>query len=52
MQAKVKAQTEKELWLQILVNTECTYMGIDKQLVKKEQIKTKPADKTKNREVK
>ena len=60
MQAKIKTQNKKELWLQTLVDLECTYTGIDEQLVKEEQIKTKPVnvpfevfniDRTKNREV-
>jgi len=57
---KVKTQNRKEFRLQVPVNSECTYTGINKQLVKKEKIQTKPmdrlfkvfnADGTKNREV-
>ena len=60
MQAKVKTQIKKELWLQALVDSGYIYIEINKQLVKKEQIKIKPADiafkvfnidKTKNREM-
>ena len=60
MQAKIKMQNRRELQLQVLVDSGCIHMGIDKQLVKKEQIKTKPAeisfkvfntDSTKNEEV-
>ena len=60
MQTKVKTQNKKELWLQALVNSECTHTRINKQLVKEEKIKTKPVnisfevfntDKTKNGEV-
>ena len=36
MQAKVKIQIGKELWLQILVNSGCIYIEINKQLDKKE----------------
>ena len=32
----IKTQTGKELWLQILVDTGCIQIGIEKQLVKKE----------------
>ena len=38
-------KTGKELWLQVLVDSGCTQTGIDKQLVKEEQIKTEPVDK-------
>jgi len=50
----------KKLQLKALVDSECTYVRIDKQLVKKERIKTEPmdklfkifnTDKTKNEEV-
>jgi len=53
-------KTGKELRLQALVDSGCTHTGIDKQLVKEEQIKTEPmdrsfevfnADRTKNGEV-
>ena len=33
------------MWLQALVDSGCTQTGIDKQLVKEEQIKTEPVDK-------
>jgi len=35
----MKTSNRKELWLKILVNLGYIYIGIDKQLVKKEQIK-------------
>ena len=34
----------KELQLKALVDSKCTHIGIDKQLVKKERIKTKLVD--------
>ena len=60
MCTNVKISNEKKLQLKALVNLECTYTAINKQLVKKEQIKTEPmdrsfevfnTDKTKNGEV-
>jgi len=36
----MKTLNEKELWLKVLVDSECTHIGIDKQLVKEEWIKT------------
>ena len=56
----MKTLNEKKLQLKVLVDSECTYIRIDKQLVKEEQIKMKPMDRlfkvfnvnrTKNREV-
>ena len=53
-------KNRKKLWLQALVDSRYIHTGIDKQLVKTEKIKTKPADisfevfntdSTKNREV-
>ena len=50
----------KKLWLKTLVDSNCIYTEVDKQLVKEERIKTEPidrsfkvfnADETKNREV-
>ena len=41
MQAKIKIQNGKELQLQVLVDSRCIYIGIDKQLVKEEWIKTR-----------
>ena len=40
----IKIQNRKELQLQVLVDSRCTYTGINRQLVKKEKIKTKPAN--------
>ena len=60
MYINVKISNGKKLQLKTLINLECTHTGIDKQLVKKEQIKTKIMDKlfkifninrTKNEEV-
>ena len=60
MQTNIKILNRKELWLQVLVDSEYIHTGINKQLVKKERIKTEPIDrllkvfnidKTKNREV-
>jgi len=60
MQTNVKTFNKKELQLNILVDSSCTHIEIDKQLVKEEKIKIKPMDKsfkifnadgTKNREV-
>ena len=60
MQTNIKMKTEKKLQLQALVDSGCTYIRIDKQLVKKEKIKIEPmdrsfkvfnADGTKNEEV-
>jgi len=39
-------KTGKELRLQALVDSGCTHTGIDKQLVKEEQIKTEPMDRS------
>ena len=60
MQTNIKILNRKELWLQVLVDSEYIHTGINKQLVKKKRIKTEPIDrllkvfnidKTKNREV-
>ena len=60
MQTNIKTKDEKRLWLQILVDSEYTYMKIDKKLVKKERIKTElinisfevfNTNRTKNRKV-
>ena len=56
----MKTKNGKNLKVKALVDSGCTYTGIDKQLVKKKRIQTKPinfsfkvfnADGTKNREV-
>ena len=58
MQAKVKTKNRKEL--QVLVDSRCTHMGINEQLVKDKRIQMKPVDfsfevfnmdSTKNKEV-
>jgi len=41
MWANVKIKNGKELWLKALVDSGCTHIRIDKQLVKEEKIKTK-----------
>ena len=60
MYTNIKMTNRKKLQLKALVDSECTYVRIDKQLVKKERIKTEPmdklfkifnTDKTKNEEV-
>ena len=60
MQTNIKTKNGKGLWLQALVDSGCTHMEIDEQLVKEERIKTEPmdrsfkvfnADGTKNKEV-
>ena len=60
MQTNIKIKNGKELQLQALVDSRCTYTGIDEQLVREEKIKTEPmnrffeifnADGTKNGEV-
>jgi len=56
----VKTKNSKNLKIKALVDSGCTYTGIDKQLVKKKRIQTKPinfsfkvfnVDRTKNGEV-
>ena len=42
VQAKVKMKNGKNLKVKALVNSRCTYIGIDKQLVKDKRIQTKP----------
>ena len=58
MRANVKTRNRKNLKVKTLVDFRCTYIGIDKQLVKEKQIQTKPinfsfkvfnADRMKNR---
>ena len=60
MHTNIKTSNEKKLWLKTLVDSECTYTGINKQLVEEEKIKIEPmdrsfkvsnTDKTKNGEV-
>jgi len=60
VQTNIKTKTGKELQLQALVDSGCTYTGINKQLAKEERIKMEPMDRsfevfnidgTKNREV-
>ena len=60
MQAEVKTKNRKKLKVKILVDSRCTYTGINKQLVKEKRIQTKPinfsfevfnADGTKNGEM-
>jgi len=60
MQANVKTKNGKKLKVKTLVDSGCTHIGIDEQLVKDKRIQTKPinfsfevfnADRTKNGEV-
>ena len=60
MQADVKTKNCKKLKVKVLVDSGCTYTGINEQLVKDRRIQTKPidfsfevfnADETKNGEV-
>ena len=60
MQANVKMKNSKKLKVKALVDSGCTHIGINEQLVKDKRIQTKPinfsfevfnADGTKNREV-
>ena len=60
MQADVKTKNGKKLKVKALVDSRCTYTGINKQLVKDKRIQTKPidflfevfnTDRTKNEEV-
>ena len=60
MWVNVKTKNGKNLKVKTLVNSECTYTGINKQLVKDKRIQTKPInfsfevfniDRTKNGEV-
>ena len=41
MQANVKTENKKKLKVKALVDSECTHIGIDEQLVKDKKIKTK-----------
>ena len=60
MQANIKTKNGKKLKVKVLVDSRCTYIGIDKQLVKNEKIQMKSInfffevfniDRTKNGEV-
>ena len=60
IQANIKIKNSKKLKVKVLVDSRCTHIGIDKQLVKDKRIQTKPinfsfevfnADGTKNGEV-
>jgi len=60
VQAKIKTKNGKKLEVKALVDSGCTYTGINEQLVKDKKIPTKPinfsfevfnTDGTKNREV-
>ena len=60
MYTNVKISNRRKLWLKALVDSGCTHTGIDKQLVKEEQIKMELMNRlfkvfnineTKNREV-
>ena len=60
MQANIKTRNSKNLKVKALVDSECIYIGIDKQLVKEKRIEMKPinfsfevfnVDRTKNGDV-
>ena len=60
MQANMKMKNGKKLKVKALVDSGCTHIGINKQLVKEKQIQTKPinfsfevfnTDGTKNRKM-
>ena len=42
MQADIKIKNSKKLKVKALVDSRCTYTGIDKQLVKDKRIQTRP----------
>jgi len=42
MQANIKTKNSKKLQMEALVDSRCTYMGINKQLVKNKRIQTRP----------
>ena len=44
MQANIKIKNRKKLEVKALVNSGCTYTGIDEQLVKDKKIPIKPID--------
>ena len=46
MYTNVKTKNRKELQLQALVDSGCTHIEIDKQLVREEKIKIKPIDRS------
>jgi len=46
MYTKIKISNRNKLQLKVLVDLGCTHIGIGKQLVKKERIKTEPMDKS------
>jgi len=45
MQKNIKISNGKELWLKALVDSECTYTRINKQLVKEKKIKMESIDR-------
>jgi len=60
MQADIKTKNSKNIKIKALVDSRCTHMGIDEQLVKDKRIQTRlinfsfkvfNADRTRNREV-
>jgi len=46
MHTNIKMKNRKELRLQTLVDSRCTHTGVNKQLIKKERIKTKPMERS------
>jgi len=60
VQANIKTKNGKKIKIKALVDSGCTHIGIDEQLVKDKRIQTRPinfsfevfnADRTKNREI-
>ena len=45
MHTNIKTSNRKKLWLKTLVDSGCTHIRIDKQLVKEEMIKTELIDR-------
>jgi len=46
MHTNIKMKNGKELWLQALLDSGCTYTRINKQLVKEEKIKMEPMERS------
>jgi len=46
VQTNIKTKNGKELQLQVLVDSGCTYTGINEQLVKEERIRMEPMDRS------
>jgi len=46
MQTNIKISNGKELWLKVLVDLECIYTRINKQLIKEKKIKAEPINRS------